>query len=366
LLVLLLTACGGGQGPVDLVKMDADVGEVALNAGTPEVTLRLTEQTLASRPNDVGALTRRGQALTELGRLDEARDTLGRAVTLEPRNMRALLALGRVQLPVDPAKAEADFGAALEQDSRNAAALNDLGIAQDLLGRHQDAQGSYRAALAAQPGMVAAKVNLALCLAISGQGEQAIGMMRPLASQPDATPKIKEDYAAVLAMSGNRDEARRILSTALAPNEVAPALEQLASARSAAVSGSPPPGRVSEIPAPAPEARVTSPGTQAAPSEILASSQVTGGSDTAPETEHQPVAQLAAVPSEAAAHDEWEQLSKRMPDLLNGRQPLFTRVDRDGQVFWRVRTSGFTDVTEARNFCGLVRSHGGGCVALIS
>ena len=119
----------------------------------------------------------------------------------------------------------------MKQDSRNAAALNDLGIARDLLGQHVDAEAAYRRALAVQPDMTATKVNLALCLAMRGEGTAAIGLLRPLADAPNATRKIKEDYAAVLAMAGKRDEAEHILATNLGTTEIAPALELLASAR---------------------------------------------------------------------------------------------------------------------------------------
>src|SRR5579862_2482877 len=70
---LLLTACGGGRGFDPFAKLGANVGDVALSAGTPEVALRLTDAALEKNPNDAEALTRRGEALTELGRLDEAR-----------------------------------------------------------------------------------------------------------------------------------------------------------------------------------------------------------------------------------------------------------------------------------------------------
>jgi len=71
--------------------------------------------------------------------------------------------------------------------------------------------------------------------------------------------------------------------------------------------------------------------------------------------------QLAALTTEQAAHDEWQLLSKRMPDLLNGHQPSYSRFERDGRAFWRLRTSGFTDVAQAKVFCDHVRAKGGGC-----
>src|ERR1700733_1057267 len=120
-LALLLAACGTGHAPDNARLTDATTAEAALDAGTPDIALRLSDATLSQHPTDGDALTRRGLALTELGRLDEARASLSMAVTSQPRNVRALLALGRVQLPVDPAQAEINFESALKQDSRNAA-----------------------------------------------------------------------------------------------------------------------------------------------------------------------------------------------------------------------------------------------------
>jgi hypothetical protein len=194
---------------------------------------------------------------------------------------------------------------------------------------------------------MAAKVNLALCLAMAGQGKQAISLLQPLADAPDATRKIKDNYAAVLAMAGKREQAERILSTELAANEVGPALDQLASARTTPaplVLGSAPPA--------------------APPSIILASTQVTGDPPVA--TRHRAVVQLAALDSEAAAYEMWDRLSKRMPDLLNERQPAFSSTERGGHIFWRVRTAEFANVTEARTFCERVRTQGSACIALMS
>jgi Flp pilus assembly protein TadD len=348
LLTLLVAACGIGRSPADTGKADAAVAEAALNAGTPEVALRLSDARLAKHPSDADALTRRGQALTELGQLGEARASLRKAVTIEPRNVRALLALGRVQLPVDPAEAEVVFESALKQDSQNAAALNDLGIARDLQGHHVDAEAAYRGAMASQPNMLAAQVNLALCLAIGGRGGEAIRLMQPLADAPEATRKIKEDYAAVLAMAGEREEARRILSTNLAANEVAAALDVLTSARAAAAPEAPPTPQVADR------------GDRTLPA------QVADRNDRPAASEHQAVVQLAALNSEEAAHDKWAELSTRFPALFGGRQPVYSQTERDGHMFWRVRTAGFQDVAQAQSFCARVRTAGGGCTVFNS
>lgn len=235
-IVIAVSGCSSGRGSVDPSGLDASLGDAALNAGTPDVALRLADETLAKSPNDARALVRRGVALTVLGRLDEARESLQKAAAIDPTDSKTRLALGRVQLPVDPAAAEVSFQMAIRPGdpnavAQNAVALNNLGIARDLLGQHAEAETAYRGALAASPDMMAAQVNLALSLAIRGQGAQAVALLRPLAESPGASRKVREDYAAVLAMTGERQEAERILAANMTANEVAPALDMLASLR---------------------------------------------------------------------------------------------------------------------------------------
>jgi Flp pilus assembly protein TadD len=347
-LTLLLAACGS-QYSQNTRKEDDAIAQAALNAGTPGAALQLADAALKKHPGDEDALIHRGLAMTELGRLDEARETLRQAVTLQPRNEQALLALGRVQLPVDPAGAEANFEAALKQDSVNAAALNDLGIAHDLQGHHTDAEAAYRAAIAAQPNMTAAQVNLALCLAIRGQGDDAIRLVQPVADAPEATQKVKQDYAAVLAMAGKRDEAEHILSAIMPAEEVGRTLDTLTLARTgpASVASETP---ISETPV-----------SETKVSETPAPAPVISSGDKPSLSDHAPTVQLGALDSETAARDKWHQLSKRFPHLLNGKRPVFSQTKRDGHTYWRVRTAGFSNVAQAHSFCDRLHTAGGGC-----
>jgi SPOR domain len=71
--------------------------------------------------------------------------------------------------------------------------------------------------------------------------------------------------------------------------------------------------------------------------------------------------QLAALATEAAARQEWDRLTHRMPDLFGTRRPVFSRIDHDGQTLWRVRTGDFATEADASQFCQTVRAKGGGC-----
>lgn len=76
-----------------------------------------------------------------------------------------------------------------------------------------------------------------------------------------------------------------------------------------------------------------------------------------------PLVQFAAVGSGEAALAEWQRLEKKYPDLLGGHTPNITKTEHDGKTFWRIRTGGFTDLTQAAVFCQKVKSRGGSCVA---
>ncbi len=107
-------------------------------------------------------------------------------------------------------------------------------------------------------------------------------------------------------------------------------------------------------------AQVAKPAPMAKPAQAAKSDAPAAETNPAP-SGRVTMVQLAALASEEAAHTEWQLLSKRMPDLLHGRQPSYSRTERDGRTFWRVRTSGFADVAQARTFCEHVRAKAGAC-----
>ncbi len=71
--------------------------------------------------------------------------------------------------------------------------------------------------------------------------------------------------------------------------------------------------------------------------------------------------QLGALPTEAAAHAEWQRLSRLMPGLLGHHTPQVTKAEVNGHTWWRLRTTGFASGTEAKDFCAQVKAKGGAC-----
>jgi Flp pilus assembly protein TadD len=311
-----------------------DVAQAALRGGSPQIALQIVGNILSKDPANDPALTVQGEALTALGQLDEAATSFETVLQHDPASVAAHIGLGRVRLASDPEGAEALFLEALQRQPRNSVALNNLGIARDLQGRHADAQAAYRQALGGSPDMSAAQVNLALSLAMSGQPKDAIQLLRPLASDSGASPQLRHDLAAVLVMSGDKAAAERILSKDLPPNEVRQAVDAYAAA-------GPRPAAATLL-TPGDDAPAASP----MPAAVSGSFQV----------------QLTAAASEEAAQAEWQRLQERMPDVLGGRQPTIAKVERDGRTFWRLRTGGFADASQASAFCERMRTTGTACV----
>jgi Flp pilus assembly protein TadD len=387
-LLVVLCACsprgvtGVGSGPPGL-----DEADTALKGGSPEIALQIANNVLSQNPGNGSALATRGEALTALGRPEEAAIAFSQVPPRDPASVSAQIGLGRIKLASDPVGAEAAFLGALSQDPRNGVALNDLGIARDLQGRHADAQTAYRSALGVDPDMRAAQVNLALSLAMSGQSRDAVQLLRPLASKPDASQQLRHDMAAVLAMSGSKAEAEQILSKDLPPEQVQQAMDAFGSAaasRSNAATGllatTPAAPPQSIAPAAAPPVALPVPVASAPVSQpAIAAPQATQAPAPMPAPSAEPPVpspsanaaggnvevQLAGpTPSRDAAEVKWARLQRQMPDAFTGHQPILAETQGTGGTVWRVRTGGFADVGAASAFCEHVRANGASCTLL--
>jgi Flp pilus assembly protein TadD len=198
-----LSGCGMFQ-PVQPreAQVTLHVADAALEAGAPDMALRVADIVLRRDPHDVAAMVAKGQALYAMGAADQARAMYRQAAAADPANADAQIGLGRTLVRSDPHGAEAAFLAALAVQPDNVPALNDLGIARDMLGRHQEAQAAYRQALALSPESTDVQTNLGLSLALSGDRTGAMQTLQPVASGPEATAMQRADLAVAMARTG--------------------------------------------------------------------------------------------------------------------------------------------------------------------
>lgn len=221
---IVLSGCGECAG-LDQVQRSLKVSDVALASGDDSAALQIAEGVAAQHPDNAEALVRVGNAQAALTQNDAAEGSFHHALDMTGGSLvAAKLGLARIHLVSDVASARREFEVLAATTPPDPKILNDLGVANDLLGDHKAAQIFYRNALSLQPGSVCTQVDLGLSLAMSGQPARAISLLAPLAGAADASPKIRQDYALSVTLAGRTDDARAILQVDLPADQVASAV----------------------------------------------------------------------------------------------------------------------------------------------
>lgn len=237
---------------IDMVIMQVSSTQIAASKGSRYRGLCLYFVVLLSGCGfDVGTTPRSDNYTDVVQQADEARKAndvdraiplYGRALQIEPEGYEAKSGLARVYLSTGMAseaaalfreilaKREGDAGARrglasaliamaqpslaerqldllLQADPRDYRALNALGIALDMQGRHAEAQVLYGRGIEVQPDNVALRNNLGLSLAIAGQSAAAIMLLAPIANTRGADARVRQNLALAHALEGDLDRA---------------------------------------------------------------------------------------------------------------------------------------------------------------
>lgn len=124
--------------------------------------------------------------------LRDARAVADRFVRIAPMSARALYARGIVALRNgDAATARSSFGALLQNDPSYAVAHYDLGLAEETLGRYDDAALEFTTALRLAPTYARARFALGAVLLRQGKRSQAREAFARVAADANGDPSLR-------------------------------------------------------------------------------------------------------------------------------------------------------------------------------
>lgn len=200
---------------------DTDVllfaGQIELQAGAPELALRLLDRALALQPSLAPAHYARGIALQSVNRLGDALQSYTSVLALEPAhamthyNMGVLLqGMGRNE------EAAQSYGAAAQAQPDYGDALFNLGVVLNLLGRFGEAADAFDKLLKQAPRDPQAWFNSGLAHYWNGNFERSLAAIDQALSLAPRSPDARCARAMVLEALGRPDDAARDYEQAFA------------------------------------------------------------------------------------------------------------------------------------------------------
>ena len=220
-----------GLDRLDVLSVNGRTGDVPMNyetlmrlgaaaraAGDLPNALSLYRRAASLESNPPAPFIAIGNTLIEMGQADEAIIAFNSALSREARNPEALRGVARAYLrTARPELAGQPLALAFEGTPNDPKLLMLIGVADDFVDQHGEAQARYRRGLELAPGDPGLTVNLALSLALTGDYDQAIARLGPLASGPSGTPHNRQTLALIYGLKGDRRAAEKLALIDLEP-----------------------------------------------------------------------------------------------------------------------------------------------------
>jgi Flp pilus assembly protein TadD len=163
-------------------------------------------------------LTALGGTLLEMGKPDDAINNYNAALKISPRDQEALRGLARAYLKTGrPDLAGSPLAIAYKDNPSDPKLLMLIGVADDFIGQHGNAQARYRQGLRFAPADRSLILDLSLSLALSEKFDEAINLLRPLAFAPTATPLERQTLALIYGLKGDQTLAMQLARMDLDP-----------------------------------------------------------------------------------------------------------------------------------------------------
>ncbi len=229
-----MTACAGAQkvnvraipDPGAQKTQDAQaatelrLARASRTAGDYVSALNLYRAVISVAPTDVIEVEL-GDTLTEANAPEEAIDIYAKIGAASPSRIAALMGMTRANLDLsEPEKALGYAEQARRLAPVDARVLVAYGVTLDMLGRHGEAQQSYRAVLSKAPHDIPARNDLALSLSLTGQYDEAAGILAPIVKSATATPRVRQNLALIYGLMGDRERAAALSRIDLDQNVV--------------------------------------------------------------------------------------------------------------------------------------------------
>jgi Flp pilus assembly protein TadD len=187
------------------------IGDAARHAGDLANAVNLYRRAAQLAPRDPAPFVALGDTLLAMGKIDEAILAYNSTQARDPKNPWALQGVAKAYLLTGrPELALAPLGRALALQPNNSKLLLLLGVAEDRMGQHGQAQAIYRRARLIAPADPAVATDLALSLALSGDYDAAIGVLQPVATAPYATARQRQTLSLIYGLAGDQAEAAQL------------------------------------------------------------------------------------------------------------------------------------------------------------
>lgn len=203
----------GRNGSAPTVTYDATmhIAAASRSAGDYGNAISLYRHAATMQPYSPEPLIALGDTLVEMGKIDEAITNYNAALQLNPHASDALRGLAKAYLKTGrPDLAGNPLAVAYQTTPNDPKLLLLIGVADDFIGQHGDAQARYQQALRFAPGDRSLTLDLALSLALSEKFDQAIGLLRPIALGAGATPQDRQTLALIYGLKGDEKTAREL------------------------------------------------------------------------------------------------------------------------------------------------------------
>jgi Flp pilus assembly protein TadD len=197
------------------------IGAAAHAGGDLATAVGVYRRAAAIEPHAVAPFVAAGNTLLEMGEVAEALIAYNSALARDGHDPEALRGLTRAYLMSGkPELSGQPLSVAFKATPDDPKLLQLIGVADDLVGQHEEAQARYRRALELLPRDPGLSIDLALSLALTENYADAVGILHPLATAVTSSPRERQTLALIYGLQGDRRAAAQMARLDLDPQTV--------------------------------------------------------------------------------------------------------------------------------------------------